>query len=201
MINTKDPFFGKVYNQEILRELARRSGPFLYHHIDLTISTEIMLRLMTKMEQKKPRRAEVVMVIPNLAGQFWVHTKNFYPKGVYRLLTGGLEPGEAPWEALRREAREETGFDVGLDRCLAVITHTFANAAKKLPFASYVFLTTPADGIPQPIDAGENIADFQAVPAERLAEIGRQLRLLEGRFADWGIFRAIAHELSGQMLR
>jgi 8-oxo-dGTP diphosphatase len=200
MNQPNDPFFAEVYNQEILRKLAARFGPLLYHHLDLAVSTEVMLNLMAKMERKKKRRAEVVMVIPNPAGQIWLHTKNFYPQGVYRLLTGGIEPGESPWQALRREAREETGFKVEVERCLAIITYTLTGAAKTLPFVSYVFLTTPTSGAPQPLDAGENIADFQAAPAESLVEIGRQLRLLEAGFADWGVFCAVAHELSGWML-
>jgi 8-oxo-dGTP pyrophosphatase MutT (NUDIX family) len=155
-----------------------------------------MLGMVNKMKRKKPRRGEVVMVVPNEQGHIWLHTKSFYPQGVYRLMTGGLEPGEAPNEALRREVEEETGFKIKPKRCLAVITYTLSTQEVELPFVSYVFATTPAKGQPQPTDSGEAIEHFQAVPAAALADTARQLRALTGAFADWGIFRAISHEVA-----
>lgn len=196
----KDPLFETIYNDQILEELEKRYGPFARHHADLTADSETMLEVMTKMETK-PRRGEVVMVVPNEKGQIWLHTKDFYPEGVYRLMTGGLETGETPYIALLREVEEETGFKVKIDRCLAVITHTISNKEQALPFASYVFLTTPGVGHPQLTDQGEAISDFRAVPVEELGKVARQLRSLRGRFSDWGVFRAIAHEVTLEQLR
>lgn len=200
MKKTTDPLFAESYNEQLLQELEERFGAFHRHHADLPVSTEVMLNLMRKMTDKKPRRGEVVMVIPNEVGHIWLHTKAFYPAGVYRLMTGGLDPGETPHQALRREVLEETGFSVEINRCLAVITYTFSGAGQTLPFASYVFLTTPTGGFPRPTDPHETITDFQAVPAEGLLDAARQLRSLRGRFGDWGLFRAIGHEVAGQCL-
>jgi len=196
----KDPLFEAIYNDQILEELKKRFGPFARHHADLTADSETMLGVMTKMETK-PRRGEVVMVVPNEQGQIWLHTKDFYPGGVYRLMTGGLETGEMPHFALLREVEEETGFKVKIDRCLAVITHTFSNEEQILPFASYVFLTTPGAGYPQLNDQGEAISGFRAVPVEDLREVAHQLRSLQGKFSDWGVFRAIAHEVTLEQLQ
>jgi 8-oxo-dGTP pyrophosphatase MutT (NUDIX family) len=198
---TTDPFLADVYNPKILKNLEQRYGPIYQHHVELAVSTEIMLRMVSKMNRKKPRRAEVVMVVPNEAGHLWLHTKNFYPQGVYRLMTGGLDPGEAPHQALRREVVEETGFKVKAQRCLAVITYSLVTQDGGLPFVSYIFATTPAKGRPHPTDPTEAIADFRAVPVSVLAETARQLRALKGDFADWGVFRAVAHEVAGEQLR
>lgn len=198
---TSDPFLTEVYNPKILRKLEQRFGSFHTHHVDLAISTEIMRQMVIKINQKTtPRRAEVVMVVPNEEGQVWLHTKSFYPQGVYRLMTGGLEPGEAPHQALRRETLEETGFKVKVQRCLAVITYTITATEGQFPFVSYVFLTTPTRGQPHPTDPKEAIAHFQAVSIPGLAGTARQLRSLTGDFADWGIFRAIPHEVACQQL-
>lgn len=197
---TSDPYFADVYNQKVLKKLELHFGPVYQHHVNLSISTEIMLRMVVKMNQKKPRRAEVVMVVPNEQGHIWLHTKSFYPQGVYRLMTGGLEPGEAPHVALRREVAEETGFKVKVQRCLAVITYTLTAYEAELPFVSYVFATTPAKGQPQPTDPKEAIAAFQAIPIPALAETARHLRSLTGDFADWGVFRAIPHEVACEQL-
>lgn len=198
---TTDPYLADVYNPEILKKLEQRFGPIPQRHVDLSISTEIMLDMVIKMSRKKPRRAEVVMVIPNEQGHIWLHTKDFYPQGVYRLMTGGLDPGEVPQQALRREVEEETGFKVKVQRCLAVITYTFAAQEVELPFVSYIFATTPGKGRPQPLDPHEAITGFQAVPVSTLIETARHLRWLTGAFADWGVFRAIPHEVAAEQLR
>ncbi|MEW5958361.1 MAG: hypothetical protein AB1801_11585, partial [Chloroflexota bacterium] len=90
-----DPFFESIYNDKILSNLAERFGPFARRHADLTAGGEVLLGIMSKMESK-PRRGEVVMVVPTEQGDIWLHTKAFYPAGVYRLMTGGLETGEKP---------------------------------------------------------------------------------------------------------
>ena len=195
-----DPIFDQIYNDNLLAKLERRFGPFQHRHLDLTASTRIMLGMMRKMESKG-RRGEVVMVVPNEQGHIWLHTKSFYPDGVYRLMTGGLEVGEKPHKALRRELEEETGFKTKIDRCLAVITYTLSDNEVRLPFVSYIFLTTPTSGFPHPTDSEEDITTFRAVSVEELAEIVQQLRSLAGFFADWGVFRALAHEVAREQLQ
>ena len=195
-----DPLFTDVYNPKVLTKLEQRFGPTHHAHFDLAISTEIMRYMVVKMSRTKPRRAEVVMVVPNEQSHIWLHTKSFYPQGAYRLMTGGLEPDEAPQAALRREVKEETGFKVKAQRCVAVITYTLAIQDIVLPFVSYVFLTTPVKGRPRPSDPSEAISDFRAVPVPALAETARQLRSLSGEFADWGVFRAVAHEVTCEQL-
>jgi 8-oxo-dGTP pyrophosphatase MutT (NUDIX family) len=195
-----DPIFESIYNESLLRKLEKRFGSFPHHHAELSASTEIMLQMMNKMNTKS-RRGEVVMVVPNRQGHVWIHTKSFYPEGVYRLMTGGLEAGEEPHKALRREVEEETGFKIKIDRCLAVITYSLSGKGETLPFVSYIFLTTPIPGNPHPTDPEEPITEFQAIPVEALADITLQLRSLKNhRFSDWGIFRAIAHQLAWEQL-
>ena len=189
-----DPHFERLYNKKLLKQLKKKFGPSEHHHVNLTITSQGMLDLMDKMSRKK-RRGEVVMVIPNKKGHIWLHTKSFYDKGVYRLMTGGLDQGESPHLALYREAREETGFKIKIDRCLAVITYTLSGLDSSQPFVSYVFLTKPLSGIPRPIDDSEDISDFKAVPATQLADVAQDLHSLEGSSADWGKFRAVAHEI------
>ena len=195
-----DPLFEDIYNEKLLKDLKKRFGSFHHGHANLQVSSEIMGRMIDKMSQKKPRRGEVVMVIPNEQGHLWLHTKAFYPTGVYRLMTGGLELGEKPHRALLREVAEETGFKTTINRCLAVITYILTYQELALPFVSYVFMTRPAQGSPQPNDPTEAITHFQAIPVEALPGVVRKLRSLPDEFADWGIFRAIAHEVTLSVL-
>jgi 8-oxo-dGTP pyrophosphatase MutT (NUDIX family) len=200
MKRSSDQFFEEVYNPKLLGRIEKRFGAFRQHEVDLTVSSEAMLDMMRKMRHK-PRRGEVVMVIPNEQGHLWLHTKTFYPQGIYRLMTGGLETGEKPDEAFLREVAEETGFRAAIDRCLAVITYSLTADDGILPFASYVFMTLPTSGWPQPSDPGEAIADFRAVAVVSLPEVVHNLRSIIGPFADWGLFRAIAHEVAYAALK
>lgn len=194
-----DPLFKEVYNEALLQEIEERFGAFSRHHKDLPISSQAMLYMLAKIKEK-PRRGEVVMVVPNQVGHVWLHTKAFYPQGVYRLMTGGIDFGEVPHKALQREVHEETGFEVEIERCLAVITYTLSGAGERVPFASYIFLTSTTAGRPVPTDPNEAITDFWAVPPPRLFDAARQLRSLDGEFADWGAFRAVAHQVAGECL-
>ncbi len=65
---------------------------------------------------RRKREAEVVPVIRRRNGLYLVHTKAFYPQGVYRLLTGGIKPGEPLLDALAREAQEETSLTLRIER-------------------------------------------------------------------------------------
>jgi 8-oxo-dGTP pyrophosphatase MutT (NUDIX family) len=194
-----DPYFEQVYNQKLLDKLNKNFGPIHEYHFDLTITTKGMRELMAKMIEKN-RRGEVVMVIPNQAGNILLHTKTFYSEQVYRLMSGGLNPGEPPHKALKREVYEETGFKAKIDRCLAVITYTLQSEQETLPFVSYVFLLKPVGDSPHPVDPTEAIASFKAVPVSALGEVAQKLRASPEDYRDWGRFRAVAHEVAQNLL-
>jgi len=198
-VKVTDTHFEKIYNKKILRKLRKQFGPFCEHHVDLTIDTPWMTNLVSKMSEKR-RRGEVVLVIPNKQKQIWLHTKEFYGDDVYRLMTGGLKPGEKPHLACRREMMEETGFKVEVERCLAVVTYSLSTPDTAQPFVSYIFSTKRATGKPNPTDDSEAIAGFRAVPIADLKAVADQLESLEGERADWGTFRAVAHRVAQKQL-
>ncbi len=199
-VKVTDTHFEKIYNKKVLRKLHKKFGPFCEQHVDLSIDTPWMTNLVGKMSRKR-RRGEVVLVIPDKRRHIWLHTKAFYGDNIYRLMTGGLNPGEKPHMACRREMREETGFKVDIDRCLAVVTYSLSIPDQTRPFVSYVFSTKRVSGQPNPTDESEAIAGFKKIPIAELNVIADELESLEGERADWGTFRAVAHRVAQKQLQ
>ena len=69
------------------------------------------------------RIGEVCMVVRRRNGKLITAVKTFYPPDAFRLLTGGVDHGEAIETALLREIAEETGLDVTVRRFLTVIEY------------------------------------------------------------------------------
>jgi 8-oxo-dGTP pyrophosphatase MutT (NUDIX family) len=147
------------------------------------------------------RSAEVVLVIRRGNGRYLVHTKAFYPKESYRLMTGGIEPDEQPRTAALREAHEETGLQVVITRALARIDYEFQFPGEVYLFTSYLFLLQDQGGDLGVLDEGEEIVDFHEVSLDELPLLANQLEALQGdKWADWGRFRAPAHRIAYQLL-
>ena len=91
--------------------------------------------------QRPDRFAEVCMVIRRRNGKVPLSIKTFYPRGAYRLPTGGIHHGELILDALRRETAEETGLETEIKRFLAWITYRPAAAPNGPPlFHTFAFL-------------------------------------------------------------
>jgi 8-oxo-dGTP pyrophosphatase MutT (NUDIX family) len=148
----------------------------------------------------RKRPGEVIMLLRRKNGKYLLHTKAFYPPGVYRLLSGGIKHGEDLVQALQRETYEETGLDCRIDRFMAIIGHRFCWHDREIPFVSYLFALHEKSGTLQPMDTGEEITDFGEVPLEGLPRIADELESLPPNWIDWGRFRAPAHRLAYRLL-
>ncbi len=143
------------------------------------------------------RRGEVALVIQRTWQEVLLHTKTFYPPGVYRLPSGGVSWNEAVSDALRREVYEETGFSTRDERLVGLVSYEFQNDGQAVPFVSYVFLLPGVEGLPAVQDANEHISSFRWSPIAELPAVAAALRSLPddspGR-QDWGRFRALVHD-------
>jgi 8-oxo-dGTP pyrophosphatase MutT (NUDIX family) len=152
---------------------------------------------------KTDRYGEVCMVVRRPNGKLLTAIKTFYPAGAYRLLTGGIHHGEQVHDALLRETAEETGLEVLVTRFLAVVDYRQPgdDPTAPAPFTSFAFLLDESGGTLHCADPGERVEAFREIEVDELPTIANYLAALtdeqsdeiNGRWRDWGRFRAVIH--------
>jgi len=152
--------------------------------------------------QRPDRFAEVCMVIRRRNGKVPLSIKTFYPRGAYRLPTGGIHHGERILDALSRETEEETGLETVTERFLAWITYRPVSAPDAPPlFHTFAFLLDEVGGRFHTRDLEEQIEEWLEVEPAALGDVADRLdrvasapsNEIGGDWADWGHFRAVVH--------
>ena len=87
--------------------------------------------------------------------QVIVNAKHHYPKGLFRAPSGGLKPGETFEEGVYREAYEETGTEIGLDRYILQLNVNFVCGKHYIPWRTHVMTAHYISGVLKPIDTQE----------------------------------------------
>lgn len=152
------------------------------------------VQLQEWLETFRDKPGEVVMVILRPGGKVLLITKDFYPPGAYRMPTGGMHHGETPEEALVREAKEETGFRVNIERKLGTIHWVFRSGDSSVEYYSHVFLISEIADEPVAEDENERITGYKEVGVCDLSGVAQELINLTGRWRDWGRYRGMAHD-------
>ncbi len=182
-----------------MAELSRRFGTPVTSSADLG-SSSYLRRVV------ESRFAEVCMVVCRPSGRMLAFRKPFYPAGIFRLLTGGIEDGESIREALLREVHEETGLNVTIARFLAASSYATDGQPR---FASFAFLLREAGGTLGALDADEQVESFREIEAPELLAIAERLEqlpsthnaTLDADVREWGQLRALNHRLVYHALR
>jgi 8-oxo-dGTP pyrophosphatase MutT (NUDIX family) len=161
--------------------------------------------------RKTDRYGEVCMVVRRPNGRLITARKTFYPAGAFRLLTGGISHGESILDALLRETAEETGLDTAVRRFLAAIEYRVIAQDDSQVGAFYTFalLLDEIGGTLQCADPHERLDEFREITIDDLPRIADQLDSLgqgfdpeiNGRWRDWGRFRAVIHRVVYESLR
>jgi 8-oxo-dGTP pyrophosphatase MutT (NUDIX family) len=146
------------------------------------------------------RFAEVCMVVRRPTGNVLLSIKTFYPRGAYRLPTGGIDRDEPILDAVVRETLEETGLRLDANRFLAALTYRDGPAGPPV-FHTFAFLLDDPSGAPvTPLDEHEQIESYIEVPVDELPRVAERLGHLPpdgapgiGNWDAWGRFRAHAH--------
>jgi 8-oxo-dGTP pyrophosphatase MutT (NUDIX family) len=117
--------------------------------------------------------------------------KHPFPTDVWRPPGGGVKEGEDFVEAVRREALEETGLRVELDRYLVETRAQFVHEGRVLDWRTHLFSATTEDETIAPLDTVE-IAEARWGTLEELAGPLRDRLLATGR-AFWR-YRVALHD-------
>ncbi len=187
--------------QDEIVELAERYGQPLTQLVNLHTNTYF------DPLNKTDRYGEVCMVVRRPNGRLLTMIKTFYPKGAYRLLTGGIDHGESIFHALLRETQEETGLEVAVQRFLAAAAYRSADSETPI-FYSFAFLLDEVGGTLGQVDEHERIEGFREIEPRELLDQARFLEQLStdespelrAKWSDWGRFRAIMHYMVGEAL-
>lgn len=150
--------------EKVLEGLEAKYGkPAIAHFRHAMIRPEFEL-LIHSMRQE--RAHDITLFIFN--GPYVVAIrKHLHPEGVYRAPSGGLAPGEDFEEGALREAYEETGAIIELQRYILRAYVTFTYDGREVPWTSHVFTAKYVSGTLEPIDTHE-IAEVKQVRLEEL---------------------------------
>lgn len=188
------PTMADLVDEAEVAELGRRFGSAERRQVNVEMQPETFEDWVRAIVRKN-RRGEAVLAIQRPDGRILLHTKSFYPEGVFRLPSGGIHPDEAVLAGVTREAFEETGLEIAVHRFLGLIEYELRDDQRRLPFVSYVFLVGADDQPPVVQDSNERISGFRYVPPVALRHVAAELRGLGDRWSGWGHFRAPAHDL------
>jgi 8-oxo-dGTP pyrophosphatase MutT (NUDIX family) len=104
---------------------------------------------------RKQRAHDVTLFIRGVDGRFALIRKPSYPPDVFRPPSGGVEPDE-PFEAgAAREAIEETGLPITLERYLLRVEASFSCEGRRAPWTTHVFLASTVETELEPRDRVE----------------------------------------------
>jgi ADP-ribose pyrophosphatase YjhB (NUDIX family) len=142
------------------------------------------------------RMHDVTLFILNGDRLALIRKPQFEP-GVWRPPGGGVKPGEDFETGVQREALEETGLRVELQRYLVAAEARFLYEPHDVPWHTHVFLASTTDGDIAPQDREE----IAAARWGTLAELGGPLRerLLETGRAFWR-YRVALHDTALEQL-
>ncbi len=190
--------------QAELAQLARTYSPPLVQIIELAGDGNF-----NPLRKADGRYGEVCMVVRRPSGRLLTMIKASYPRGAYRLPTGGVNPSERVLDALLRETLEETGLQVVVSRFLAAIGYRTQRAGEQPVFYTFAFLLDEVGGKLGALDLTEEVEDFREVEPNSLLAIAQQMSQIEpteqinmdGHLREWGEFRAIIHRAVWESLR
>jgi 8-oxo-dGTP pyrophosphatase MutT (NUDIX family) len=141
--------------------------------------------------RREARRRHDVTVFIFKGGELALIRKPMYPAGIWRTPGGGVKPGEDFVDGALREALEETGAEIELERYVLRTEARFRVAGDEEPWETHVFSATTETERLEPVDTREIDAARWGTAEELVGPIRERL-LATGR-ALWR-YRVALHD-------
>lgn len=184
-------------NEREIDDLSSAYGVPVRREVDIEADQYLFS---TRRSRSKSVRGEVVLIIGRQKKSVLLHRKGWYEKGVYRLLTGGIDWEEEVEQALFRELEEETGFFDADQRFIGILDCNLMYLSDSSKFVSYLFYLSNLAGILRLPKSKEDISDFRDLPINELPSVAENLRNVPPPRTGWGEWRALAHDFTYELL-
>jgi 8-oxo-dGTP pyrophosphatase MutT (NUDIX family) len=147
------------------------------------------------------RRGEVVFCVLRPNGKIITITCSEYPKGIYRIPTGGIGHKEDILAAVYREVKEELGLEVKIRTFGGVVRIRFEYGREHVMFYSYLFILDETGGRLLEDASDDEIGEVREVDLDDLEPVVRKLGEITGKWRDWGQFRYVTTKAVYEFLR
>lgn len=138
---------------------------------------------------QKDRRGEVVFCVIRPDGKIITTTCKEYPKGIYRIPTGGIGHKEDIIKAVFRETMEELGLQTEIKKFIGAIKIRFEHGDDHVMFYSYLFILNETGGRLLADASDDEISEVREVDIDGLEKVADSLANITGKWSDWGKFR------------
>lgn len=142
----------------------------------------------------KDRDGEIAYILRNPVGEMMVVRKSYYPKGILRLPTGGVEGQESPCDTLIREVKEETGIDVRKARYVLRVDYRLSLDGVDKPFQTHCFIVDVKSERPRIVDEHQEHEEHRWIDRKGLVGLVRFFEGYRGDWKDYCKFRVILHK-------
>ena len=171
-----------------VEEIEAKLGKPQVEHLEFEIGAAELA--FVRATQKHGRAHDITLFIFN-ADHLALIRKPMFQRPIYRAPSGGLNPGESFEEGAKREALEETGLEVELEKYLLRVHVRFTSEGDHLDWTSHVFQARKVGGRLEAQDTAEiaetiygTIEDLQGPIRQALLESGRRLLAYRATLTD-----------------
>jgi 8-oxo-dGTP diphosphatase len=161
---------------KLIKEVEDKFGKPQVLHLEHEIGDKELA--FVRSTQKHGRAHDITFFIFN-DDQLALIRKPMFPRPIFRAPSGGLNPGEPFEEGAKREALEETGLEIELEKYLLRIHVRFTGGGDYLDWTSHVFKARTVGGQLEARDKSE-IAETKYGTIEELQGPIRQALLDNG---------------------
>lgn len=178
-----------VQYQNAFEEVSRQfGGSGTFRHVALNFTSGNFFDKFSR-QIHADRWGEVAFGVERNNGKLIVIRSRDYPKGIYRIPTGGIRFGETVSHALYREIQEELGLTVASPRFAGAVHYDISYRQKTLQFISFVFHLKETGGTILKDATEQEISEYTEADQAMLGEICKKMEQHNRSWQDWCRFR------------